>query len=57
MDHDLLESVTARLLEIARRCVLNPRVQSDLIELAQDLLERLESRPAHRQESEQPLTQ
>jgi hypothetical protein len=44
-------------LEIARRCVLNPRVQSDLIELAQDLLERLESRPAHRQESEQPLTQ
>jgi hypothetical protein len=47
MDRNLLESTILRLLQIAVRCTDNPRLQGDIVEIANDLFERLDGRLSH----------
>jgi hypothetical protein len=42
MDRSVMESTISRLLEFSQRCTNDPCLQGDLIQLAQELLERLE---------------
>jgi hypothetical protein len=45
MDRNLLETTIERLLKIAVRCTDNPRLQGDIVEIANDLFEWLDGRP------------
>ena len=45
MDRNLLEATIERLSKIAVRCTDNPRLQGDIVEIANDLFERLDGRP------------
>jgi hypothetical protein len=51
-----MESTVSRLLEFSRQCANDPCLQGDLIQLAQELLERLEGRPArHEPDQARPI--
>ena len=45
MDRNLLETTIERLLKIAVQCTDNPRLQGDIVEIANDLFEWLDGRP------------